>query len=332
MSKIKVAINGFGRIGRITARALLNYDNIELVAVNDLTDTNTLAHLFKFDSVQGQFRGTVESDEKSIIINGKKIFIFDYKDPSQLPWKNSGIDVVIESTGKFLTEEDAGKHIEAGAKKVIISAPPKSKTIKQVVVGVNDSVLDGTEKIISNASCTTNCAAPMIKILDEYWGIEEGFLTTVHAYTSDQRLHDAPHRDLRRARAAAMNIVPTSTGAASAITKIFPHLSGKLGGSSMRVPVPAGSVTDITCVLKKKTNAEEINIAFKKEAGESLKSILEYSNKPLVSTDIVGNTHSCIFDSELTLAVGNTVKIIGWYDNEAGYSNRMADLVALLAR
>ena len=326
MKKIRVAINGFGRIGRVATRAILKKNTIELVAINDLADTATLAHLFKYDSIHGKFNGTVSSDEKNIFINGNEIKIYAIKDPSLLPWKELNIDVVIESTGLFLSEEKAGRHISAGAKKVIISAPPKGKGIKSVVLGVNENILDGSEKIISNASCTTNCSAPLVKILDENWGIEEGFISTTHAYTSDQRLHDAPHRDLRRARAAGVSIVPTSTGAAKAIAKIFPHLDGKLFGSAFRVPVPSGSLTDITCTLKKSATKEDINAIFKKYSESSLKNILEYTDEPLVSVDIIGNPHSCIFDSKLTTAFDKMVKLIGWYDNEAGYSHRLADL------
>ncbi len=325
-------MNGFGRIGRIASRAILQKENIELVAVNDLTDTSTLAHLFKYDSVHGKYKGSVSADEKNIFIQGNPVKIFAFKDPSALPWKELNIDVVIESTGFFLSEEEAGKHILAGAKKVIVSAPPKGKGIKSVVMGVNENSLDGTEKIISNASCTTNCSAPMVKILDELWGIEEGFISTIHAYTGDQRLHDSPHSDLRRARAAAVSIIPTSTGAAKAITKIFPHLTGKLDGLAFRVPVPSGSLTDFTCTLKKPASREDINNAFKKCAEGAMKNILEYSEEPLVSIDIVGNPHSCIFDSQLTVAFGKMVKVVGWYDNEAGYSHRIADLIEFISK
>jgi len=327
MKKIKVAINGFGRIGRVSFRVMMERSNIEVVAINDLTDSKTLAHLLKYDSVHGIINAEVKYDEKSIIVNGKKIAIYAEKDPANLPWKELGIDVVIESTGFFLDKASAGKHIEAGAKKVIISAPPKGNDIKTVVLGINDEILDGDDAIISNASCTTNCAAPMIKVLDENWGLEDGYITTVHSYTGDQRLHDSPHKDLRRARAAAMSIIPTSTGAAKAITKIFPHLEGKLGGCGMRVPVPDGSLTDITCVLKKPVTVEEINAAFKAAAHGKLKGILEYTEEPIVSIDIVGNPNSCIYDAEFTSVVGNLIKVIGWYDNEYGYSNRLADLV-----
>jgi glyceraldehyde 3-phosphate dehydrogenase len=327
MKKIKVAINGFGRIGRISFRVMLEKENIEVVAINDLTDSKTLAHLLKYDSVHGIIKADIKHDASSLIVNGKKIAVYAEKDPSNLPWKELEIDVVVESTGFFLTRETAGKHIAAGAKKVIISAPPNVSDIKTVVLGINDEILNINDTIISNASCTTNCAAPMIKILDENWGLEDGYITTVHSYTGDQRLHDAPHKDLRRARAAALSIVPTSTGAAKAITKIFPHLDGKLGGCGMRVPVPDGSLTDITCVLKKPVTVEEINAAFKKAAEGKLKGILEYTEDPIVSIDIVGNPHSCVYDAEFTSVIGNMVKVIGWYDNEYGYSNRLCELI-----
>jgi glyceraldehyde 3-phosphate dehydrogenase len=306
---------------------MLERNNIEVVAINDLTDSRTLAHLLKYDSVHRIINADVSYDDRSIIVNGRKITVYAEKDPANLPWKDLDVDVVIESTGFFLTRETAGKHIAAGAKKVIISAPPNGNDIKTVVLGINDEILEGDDAIISNASCTTNCAAPMIKILDENWGLEDGYITTVHSYTGDQRLHDAPHKDLRRARAAAMSIVPTSTGAAKAITKIFPHLEGKLGGCGMRVPVPDGSLTDITCVLKKDVTVEEINAAFKKAAEGKLKGILQYTEEPIVSIDIVGNPHSCIYDAEFTSVIGNMVKVIGWYDNEYGYSSRLCDLI-----
>lgn len=327
MAKIKVAINGFGRIGRVTLRILLTRENIEVVAINDLTDSKTLAHLLKYDSVHGKIDATVVAEENALIVNGKRIAVFAEKDPINLPWKNLDIDVVIESTGFFLTKATAGKHITAGAKKVIVSAPPDTDEIKTVVLGINDEILTSDDIIISNASCTTNCAAPMIQVLDANWGLEDGYITTVHSYTGDQRLHDAPHKDLRRARAAALSIVPTSTGAAKAITKIFPHLTGKLGGCGMRVPVPDGSLTDITCVLTKPVTPAEINAAFKKASETYLKGILEYTEDKIVSIDIVGNPHSCIYDAEFTSVIGNMVKVIGWYDNEYGYSSRLADLI-----
>ena len=331
MKKTRVAINGFGRIGRVTFRVLLERENIDVVAINDLTDSKTLAHLLKYDSVHGIINATIAFEDKAIIVNGKKITVYAEKDPANLPWKNLDIDVVIESTGFFLDKETAGKHITAGAKKVVISAPPNTNDIKAIVLGINDDIITKDDIIISNASCTTNCAAPMIKILDENWGLEDGYITTVHAYTGDQRLHDAPHKDLRRARAAALSIVPTSTGAAKAITRIFPHLKGKLGGCGMRVPVPDVSLTDITCVLNKPVTVEEINAAFKLASQTTLKGILEYTEEPIVSIDIVGNPHSCIYDAEFTSVVGNLVKVIGWYDNEYGYSSRLADLIQKIA-
>jgi glyceraldehyde 3-phosphate dehydrogenase len=328
----KIAINGFGRIGRLAFKILLEKNEVEISAINDLTDNKTLAHLLKYDSVHGKFNGTVDYDNEGLIVNGKKIRIYAEKDPSQLPWKSLGIDVVIESTGRFTDTQSAGKHIEAGARKVIISAPGKGENLKTIVLGVNDHVLDGSESVVSNASCTTNCLAPMVKVLDDLCGIETGFMTTIHAYTSDQRLHDAPHSDLRRARAAAYSIVPTSTGAAKAVGEVLPHLKGKLNGNAMRVPIPNGSVTDFTCVVKNPATVEQINEAFKKAANSYLQHILEFNTDPIVSIDIVGNPHSCIFDSELTMVSGNSVKVVGWYDNEAGYSNRIADLAVKLAQ
>ena len=330
MNKTKVAINGFGRIGRVTLRVLMERANIEVVAINDITDSSTLAHLLKYDSIHGIFKGNIETTDNTIIVNEKSIKVYAEKDPANLPWKSLDVDIVIESTGHFLTSAEAGKHLMAGAKKVIISAPPSGIDIKTVVMGINDGIINDKDLIISNASCTTNCAAPMIKILDENWGIENGYISTVHSYTGDQRLHDAPHKDYRRARAAALSIIPTSTGAAKAVTKIFPHLHGKLGGGGMRVPVPDGSLTDITCVLSKPATVVEINAAFKKAAETSLKNILQYTEDPIVSVDIIGNPYSCIYDAEFTSVVGNMIKVIGWYDNEAGYSNRLADFAEKL--
>ncbi|GAB3203301.1 glyceraldehyde 3-phosphate dehydrogenase [Pontibacter aydingkolensis] len=329
MSKIKVAINGFGRIGRLTFKALLQKENIEVVAINDLTDTKTLAHLLKYDSVHGRFNGTVEASANGIIVNGQEIQITAEREPKNLPWGKLGVDVVLESTGRFVDEKGAGGHLEAGARKVVISAPAKGD-IKTVVLGVNEDVLTGEETIVSNASCTTNCLAPMAKVLDDTFGIEKGYITTVHAYTADQNLQDAPHSDLRRARAAAYSIVPTSTGAAKAVGLVLPHLKGKLDGVAMRVPIPDGSLTDLTVVLKKPATKEEINAAMKKAAEGEMKGILEYTEDPIVSIDIIGNTHSCIFDAEMTSANETLVKVVGWYDNEAGYSNRAADLIAKL--
>jgi glyceraldehyde 3-phosphate dehydrogenase len=329
--QIKIAINGFGRIGRALLRILQSYPNIEVVAINDVTDTKTLAHLFKYDSVHGKYKGTVTFNTDTLIVNGKNIQITNEKIPANLPWRNLNIDIVIECTGKFLDYDSAFKHIEAGAKKVILSAPPTDKKIKAICLGINDQILTVDDLIVSNASCTTNSAAPMIKVLNEMWGVSEAYITTVHSYTGDQRLHDAPHKDLRRGRAAALSIIPTSTGAAKAITKIFPELEGKIGGCGMRVPVPDGSLTDITCVLKKKPTVEEINKAFKDASETYLKGIIEYTEDPIVSIDIVGNSHSCIFDAEFTSIVGNMVKVLGWYDNEIGYSNRLAELIVKTA-
>ncbi|MCC6181813.1 MAG: type I glyceraldehyde-3-phosphate dehydrogenase [Bacteroidia bacterium] len=326
MKKMKIAINGFGRIGRIFLRNAIKHPNIDIVAINDITDTKTLAHLLKYDSVHGRLQHSINHDDKHLIIDGKSIAVYAEKDPAQLPWKNLDIDIVIESTGLFLDKKSAQKHIDAGAKKIILSAPAKDDSIKTIVLGVNDHLLNASDTIISNASCTTNCAAPMLKVLKQ-WGIEEAYVTTVHSYTGDQRIHDAPHKDLRRARAAAMSIIPTTTGAAKALGKIFPELSDKLGGCGMRVPVPDGSLTDITCVLSEYPNVEQINKAFKKAAESDLKGIIEYTEDPIVSTDIVGNPHSVVFDSDFTSVVGNLVKVIGWYDNEYGYSNRLVDLV-----
>lgn len=327
MEKIRVAINGFGRIGRTTFRALMKRPSIEVVAINDLADSKTLAHLLKYDSVHGIIDAVIESDGQHIIVNGNKIKVYAEKDTSILPWKKHEVDVVIEATGHNLDKVGASKHLQAGAKKVIISAPSTDGDVKTIVLGVNDSLIDKSDVLLSNASCTTNCATPMIKILDDLWTIEDCYVTTIHSYTGDQRLHDAPHKDLRRARAAALSIIPTSTGAAKAVTKIFPHLEGKVGGCGIRVPVPNGSITDITCVLAKPTSVKEINAAFKKASEGSLKGILAYCDEPIVSIDIVGNPHSCIYDSEFTSVVGNMVKVMGWYDNEAGYSNRLADLI-----
>jgi glyceraldehyde 3-phosphate dehydrogenase len=327
MKKIKVAINGFGRIGRLTFRRLLEKDNVEIVAINDLTDNATLAHLLKYDSVHGRFNGTVTSDADSITVNGHVIKAFAERDPKQLPWGTLGIDVVLESTGRFIDQDGAGQHLTAGARKVIISAPAKGD-IPTVVLGVNDDTLTDDMTIISNASCTTNCLAPMAKVLDDAFGIEKGFMTTVHAYTADQNLQDAPHSDLRRSRAAAYSIIPTSTGAAKAVGLVLPHLKGKLDGNAMRVPTPDGSVTDFTVVLKKDATVAEINAALKAAADGPMKGILEYTTDEIVSIDIIGNPHSCILDSKLTTAMGNLVKVVGWYDNEFGYSSRAADLIA----
>ena len=297
------------------------------MAINDLTDTRTLAHLFKYDSVHHGFKGTVTADDEYLYINNQKIKVLSERDPAQLPWKAMNIDLVIESTGKFTTKQGAEQHLTAGAKQVIISAPSPDKSIPTVVLGVNDGMVDLHSPILSNASCTTNNVAVMVKVLDDNWGIIDGYITTVHSMTGDQSLHDAPHKDLRRARAASASIIPTTTGAAKAITTIFPHLNGKLGGAGIRVPVLNGSLTDFTCSLKKLPTVAEINAAFKQAADGPMKDILEYTEDPIVSTDILGNPHSCIFDALLTSVVGGLVKVVGWYDNEMGYSSRLTDLV-----
>jgi glyceraldehyde 3-phosphate dehydrogenase len=327
----KVAINGFGRIGRIAFRVLLEKERLEVVAINDLTDTKTLAHLLKFDSAHGIFDGEVSYDSENLIVNGKKIKVLSVKSPSALPWKDLNIDIVLEATGLFTEKEKAEDHIKAGAKKVVISAPA-SGDLKTIVLGVNDHELIGDETVISNASCTTNCLAPMVKVLEDNFGIVNGSMTTVHAYTADQRLQDAPHKDLRRARSAAVSIIPTSTGAAKALGLVIPAIKGKLTGYALRVPVPVGSIADFSANLKRSVTKEEINMAFMKAATEGpLKGYLKYSQDPLVSIDIVGDPASCIFDSGLTTADGSFVKVVGWYDNEFGYSNRIADLIDLIA-
>lgn len=335
MENLKIAINGFGRIGRLSFRALQSKNGVEVVAINDLTDTATLAHLLKHDSAHGQFNGEVSYDENTIIVNGHHVKVFKEKDPSQLPWKKLGVDVVLESTGLFLTKEKASLHLAAGAKKVVLSAPAKGSDIKTIVLGVNDNDLTPDDAIVSNASCTTNCLAPMVKVMDDAFGIETGLMTTVHAYTQDQRLQDSPHKDLRRARAAAVNIIPTTTGAAKAVTETLPHLKGRLTGIAYRVPVITGSITDFTIQLKKAVSKDEINAAVKKAASGKMKGILQYSEEPLVSTDIVSNPHSCIFDAGMTTVNGDKstlVKIVGWYDNESGYSNRIADLLEKIGK
>lgn len=325
MKKTRIAINGFGRIGRVFLRIAINNPQLEIVVINDLADAATLAHLLKYDSVHRAFQGTIIAQADCLVVNGQTIKVVSYKDPAQLPWKEHNVDIVVESTGHFLDTKSAQLHLNAGAKKVILSAPAKDDAIKSVVLGVNDTIINASDIIVSNASCTTNCAAPMLKVLDQF-GIEDAYITTVHSYTNDQRIHDAPHKDLRRARAAAMSIIPTSTGAAKAITKIFPHLNGKIGGCGMRVPVPDGSLTDITCVLNKIPTVEQINAAFKSAANNELKGILQYTEDPIVGVDVIGNPHSVLFDAEFTSVVGNLIKVIGWYDNEYGYSSRLVEL------
>ena len=329
---VRVGINGFGRIGRNFFRACVGNEEIEIVGINDLTDAYTLAHLLKYDSVHGRFNGTVEAKENSIVVNGKEIEITAIKDPAELPWKEIGVDIVLESTGIFRDREGAGKHLQAGAKKVIISAPAKQPDLT-VVLGVNEEKYDPqNHHIISNASCTTNCLAPVAKILNDEFGIERGYMVTTHAYTNDQRILDLPHKDLRRARAAAANIIPTTTGAAKAVGEVLPELKGKLDGTARRVPVPDGSLVDLTVVVSKNTTAEEINDIMKKYAEGELKGILEYTEDPIVSTDIVGNPHSSIFDALSTHVIdGNFVHVSSWYDNEWGYSNRVKDLILYIA-
>lgn len=330
--KTKIAINGFGRIGRNLFRLLLNHPHIEVIAINDIADNKTMSHLTKYDSIHGVLPFDVSFDENSIIVNGKSYLFFHEKNISNLDWKTNNIDIVIESTGKYKTFNEINAHILAGAKKVILSAPSEVDTIKTVVLGVNETILDGSETIISNASCTTNNAAPMMKIINELCGIEQAYITTVHSYTTDQSLHDQPHKDLRRARGASQSIVPTTTGAAKALTKIFPELEGKIGGCGIRVPVPDGSLTDITVNVKKEVSIQEINNAFKIASQTNLKGILDYTEDPIVSVDIIGNPNSCVFDAQLTSVIDKMVKVVGWYDNEIGYSSRIIDLIMLISK
>ena len=324
---ITVAINGFGRIGRRVFRLLHNNKNIKIVAINDLADTKTLSHLLKYDSIHGVFPAVIKSTETDIVVDGVSVPLLNQKHPEHINWAPFAPDFVIESTGKFKTTADLQHHINNGAKRVILSVPATEDDIKTIVLGVNQTELDGTETIISNASCTTNNAAPMIDVINELCGINQAYITTIHSYTTDQSLHDQPHRDLRRARAAGQSIVPTTTGAAKALTKIFPELSDVIGGCGIRVPVANGSLTDITFNVKKAVTIPMINDAFKKASEQKYKGILEYTEDPIVSIDIVGNPHSCIFDSQMTSVIGNMVKIIGWYDNETGYSSRIIDLI-----
>ena len=328
---INVAINGFGRIGRRVFRLLQNHKNIQVVAINDLADAKTLSHLLKYDSVHGIFNGEISHSENEIITNIRSIPLLNEKHLKDINWKPFNVDFVIESTGKFKLSSELQHHINNGAKQVILSVPALEDDIKTIVLGVNENSIDGTETIISNASCTTNNAAPMINIINKLCGINQAYITTVHSYTTDQSLHDQPHRDLRRSRAASQSIVPTTTGAAKALTKIFPELSDVIGGCGIRVPVINGSLTDITLNVKKTVSIEDINNAFKEASRSNYKGILEYTEDPIVSIDIVGNPHSCIFDSQMTSVIGNMVKIIGWYDNETGYSQRIIDLLCYLS-
>ncbi len=326
---IKVGINGFGRIGRLVFRRALEIGGFDFVSINDLTSAGTLAHLLKYDSVHRRFNGTVEVDGNDLIINGDRLKITAQRDPNNLDW--TGVDVVIEATGIFVTREALSVHIKNGARKVVLTVPAKDEIDATIVLGVNDSILTGEEKIISNASCTTNCLAPMVKVLQDAFGIEKGLMTTVHSYTNDQQLLDLPHKDLRRSRAAAVNIIPTTTGAARTVGKVIPELKGKLDGFALRVPTPDGSITDFVAVLKQETSIEEVNAAMKAAADGPMKGILEYTADPIVSSDIIGNPHSTILDSLLTMVSGNLVKVVGWYDNEFGYSCRVVDLVRKIA-
>ena len=326
----RIAINGFGRIGRLAFRQLVNRPSFTVVGINDLTDVETLAHLLKYDSIHGLFPGDVAVSNGNLVVNGQEIQITAERNPADLPWAAGNVDLVVESTGVFADAEKASAHLTAGAGKVIISAPAKGD-LKTIVLGVNDDILTAEDRIVSNASCTTNCLAPMAKVLNDTFGLEKGYITTIHAYTADQRLQDAPHRDLRRARAAALSMIPTSTGAAKAVGLVLPELDGKLDGMAVRVPTPTGSVTDLTATLKTEATAEEVNAALKAAAEGPMKGILQYCEDPIVSVDIVGNTHSCILDAALTKCTGNLVKVFGWYDNEAGYATRVVDLAERLA-
>lgn len=331
-NKIRLAINGFGRIGRNLFRLLIDHPQIEVVAVNDLADLSAMAHLLKYDSIHGVLPMQVGHREGRLFVGDTSVAYFSESDARALPWAQLGVDVVVEATGKFKTLETASFHLTAGASRVILTAPPESDGIKTVVMGVNESILDGSERIISNASCTTNNAAPMLKILDELCGIKNAYITTVHSFTTDQSLHDQPHKDLRRARGASQSIVPTTTGAAKALTKIFPELEGKIGGSGIRVPVPDGSLTDITCYVERHVSAERINEAFLEASQGAFRNILSYTEDPIVSVDVLGNRHSCVFDAQLTSVLGDMVKVVGWYDNEIGYSSRIIDLVLFVVR
>jgi glyceraldehyde 3-phosphate dehydrogenase len=328
---INVGINGFGRIGRLVFRRMMQTGGFNIVGINDITDAKTLAYLLKYDSVHGVLPNTVTSDADGIIVDGKKFKVMAEKDPSKLPWKTLGADIVIEGTGVFTTREKLQMHITAGAKKVLLTAPAKDEIDATIVMGVNDNTLTGKEIFLSNASCTTNCLAPMVKVLHDNFGLDHGFMTTIHSYTNDQRLLDLPHKDLRRARAAGLNIIPTTTGAARTVGKVIPELKGKLDGFSLRVPTPDASITDLVAVMKKPVTKEEINAAMKKAAETTMKGILQYTEDEIVSSDIIGNEYSCIFDSKLTMAQGSTIKVFGWYDNEWGFSCRVIDLLKKIA-
>ena len=328
---INIGINGFGRIGRLVFRRMMQTGGFNILGINDITDAKTLAYLLKYDSVHGKYPGTVTADADGIVADGKKYKVMAEKDPTKLPWKDLGVDIVIEGTGVFTSREKLQMHVTAGAKKVLLTAPAKDEIDGTIVMGVNEDVLTGKEVFLSNASCTTNCLAPMVKVLHQTFGLDHGFMTTIHSYTNDQRLLDLPHKDLRRARAAALSIIPTTTGAARTVGKVIPELKGKLDGFSLRVPTPDASITDLVAVLKKPATKEEVNAAMKQAGATSMKGILEYSEEDLVSADIIGNPHSCTFDSKLTMAMGNTVKVFGWYDNEWGFSCRVIDLLKKIA-
>lgn len=330
--EIRIAINGFGRIGRYTAKLILENKDLKLVAINDLAEPKAIAHLLKYDSIHGKLEKNIALNSNELTYNDQSIKLFGISDPELLPWRELDIDLVIECTGRFTERSGAEKHLSAGAKKVIISAPSLDPTIKMVVLGVNDNILSGNEKIVSNASCTTNCLAPMVAVLDKNFGVVKGFASTVHSYTNDQNLHDAPHRDLRRARAAAYSIIPTTTNAGKALDLVLPELSGKIEASAMRVPVPDGSLTDLIVELEQEVTDEMINDAFRKASEEDLKGFLEVEDEPIVSIDIIGNPHSCIIDAALTSAKGKMVKLVGWYDNEAGYANRLVDLAKKISK
>ena len=328
---INIGINGFGRIGRLVFRRMMQTGGFNILGINDITDAKTLAYLLKYDSVHGKYPGAVTADADGIVADGKKFKVMAEKDPAKLPWKDLGVDIAIEGTGIFTSREKLQMHITAGAKKVLLTAPAKDEIDGTIVMGVNEDVLTGKEVFLSNASCTTNCLAPMVKVLHQTFGVDHGFMTTIHSYTNDQRLLDLPHKDLRRARAAALSIIPTTTGAARTVGKVIPELKGKLDGFSLRVPTPDASITDFVAVLKKPATKEEVNAAMKQAGATAMKGILEYSEEELVSADIIGNPHSCIFDSKLTMAMGNTVKVFGWYDNEWGFSCRVIDLLKKIA-
>lgn len=332
MKQIPIGINGFGRIGRTLFRLLNNHPQFKVVAINDLADARTLSHLLKYDSIHGTFKEEVSYDEHHLLVGGSKIVLFNSATPQGIPWSTYDVDIVVEASGKFKTFDALEPHLKNGAKKVILSVPPADERIKMVVLGVNEHILDAKDHIISNASCTTNNAAPMIKVIHELCGIEQAYITTIHSYTTDQSLHDQPHHDLRRARAAALSIIPTTTGAAKALTRIFPELNGLIGGCGIRVPVPNGSLTDITFNVKKETNIQEINDTFERVSQKELKNILFYTKDPIVSIDVNNSCYSCTFDSEMTSVIGKMVKIIGWYDNETGYSSRIIDLMNLLVK